>query len=324
MATSVSLAQLRLQAPDDVSRNVISLVERSSWLASHTPIKQCAAYTGGSALAAVYTRENLEATATWRELDHDYVDQVSTVELVTTVLKIFGASFGLDDVIKDAGGGVALATQLDSHVRAVAAGLNDAFINGNSSTSALQFDGIGKIVNGTANDIDASAVDLTVMTAANAYAFLEAIEDANSRVYGSGTRAYLVNRATKVRLGTMARLAGSYTHSEDAFGNQIDFIGGIPIIDVGYAAGSASDPAIAVAGGGVDDTTTDIYVVNLDVATGVHLLAPASGPFIKTVMPQVNGSSTQRGRVELVGAVGAAHVGAIARLKTVKLATGTG
>ena len=103
------------------------------------------------------------------------------------------------------------------------------------------------------------------------------------------------------RIKYIARIAGYYDRSEDAFGRSVDRFDGIELRDAGkFWNGSAEVDVVATDGTGVTSILGVKYGLN-----AFHGIAPTErSAFIKTYLPNFNESgAVKRGEAELVAGV---------------------
>ena len=166
---------------------------------------------------------------------------------------------------------------------------DDYFINGDSNSTAREFDGLKELLSGqdsqdrkvtTAVDLFAGATNIT----ANHQAFLERMEVWLAKLNGQPD-ALIVNRRMKEIMRNIA--AGHYNCSghKDEFGRTIPEFDGVPIIDLGNKQGTSA-PIVEITSG----PKTDIYAVRFGL-DAVHSISPReddrrdNGVFIRTCMP---------------------------------------
>lgn len=274
---------------------------------------------GGTAWTYVYDRITTEPTATARAVNTEYTAQEAVTTAVTTNLKIFGGSFEVDRTqLNTARYGDRIAFQMQQKTKATGAAFNDYFINGDSGTSALQFDGLARLLSGTESEATA-ATDIS--TAANVKTNYLAFLD---EMYGwlanltAMPDILIMNRQMKARLRTLAQAAGYYTESEDAFGRKIWQFDGMPIIDLGDKPGTSSPIVPTVAG---TPDTTSIYAIRLGL-DAVHGISPSDGErFINGYLPDLMlPGAVKKGEVEMVSAIAIKNRRAAGVLKGIKVA----
>ena len=100
---------------------------------------------------------------------------------------------------------------------------------------------------------------------------------------------------------SVARRAGYYSRTEDAFGRTVDNYDGIPMQDMeDYYDGSKTTPVVAIE----SDHSTSIYAVCLGM-DGFHGISPTGNKVIKSYLPDLKApGAVKKGEVEaLVGTV---------------------
>lgn len=313
MGEYVTLEDYRKVTGDDVDRNVIDAFNKSSFLLQNLPFHQAAASTGGSAVAYTYTRQKTQATAAFRALNADYVDSVVEVEQFTVDCKPFGGKFSVDRVL-GAGNSTQVALQINAKVKAASALFSDAVINGGEDGFTNSFDGLSKALTGSSTEVDGAAIDWSAVDSqSGAFTALEALDALLAEVTVDGSLVIATNAKGKLKLQAIARQAGYLTHSEDAAGRPVSTYAGVPIVDLGAAAGTNA-PVIPVYAG-----KTDFYVISMG-PEGFHGVSPADGGLIKTYLPNFQtANAVHEGAVEMVATVALKNTKAAAVLRDVKI-----
>lgn len=134
----------------------------------------------------------------------------------------------------------------------------------------------------------------------NYNAFLDKLDEFISLLDGKPTML-LMNNKMVTKLRSIARRAGYYTQSEDAFGNQVENYNGIPFVDLEeYFNGTKSVPCVPI-----DGTlgTTDIYAVVMGL-DGFHGISPTGNKVIEAYLPNMKApGAVKTGEVELLAGV---------------------
>ena len=109
----------------------------------------------------------------------------------------------------------------------------------------------------------------------------------------------LMNTQMLIKLRSIARRAGYYERSTDAFGRTVETYAGIPMVDMGkYYNGESSVDVIATESG-----LTSIYAVCLGL-DGLHGIAPQGSGVIVSYLPDLNApGAVKTGEVELVAGI---------------------
>lgn len=302
-----TLSQYKDSSENALDQNVIDEFRRSNWLLDRLTFDDGAhPNAGGSGWVYQYDRVTTEPTATTRAVNNEYSAQEARTTAQTVECKIFGGSFEVDRTqVGTARYGDRIAFQLAQKVKATRAYFNDLFINGDSGSSALEFDGLDATLTGTSTEANASgSVDLSSSSNIddNYKAFLDEVYDFLALLDGTPD-ALLMNRTMHSRMRAVAHRAGYYSQSEDAFGRSVSMFDGIPFIDLGDKPGT-SNPVVPITEDSTQIDTTDIYAVRLGL-DGVHGISPSgSSAFMNTYLPDLNEpGAVKLGEVEMVSAV---------------------
>lgn len=295
---------------DKVDQQVVDEFRRDSFLLDRLTFDDAVSPgTGGSTMTYGYTRLKTPATAARRELNSEYIAQEAKREKATADLDIFGGSFAIDRVIQNTSGAInEIEFQMKEKVKAASNLFHYMVINGDSAEETgtgyveAKFDGIRKLVAGTSTEVTAN-IDLKSASDAktNADAFLLALYDWLA-LFQEKPDMLLMNGKMLSKVKYIARMAGYYSQTEDAFGRTVDAFDGIALMDAGkYWNGSAEVDCVAT-----DATagTTGIIGVKLGL-NGFHGIAPTErSAFIKTYLPDLNApGAVKTGEAEMVAGV---------------------
>lgn len=300
---------------DKVDQQVIDEFRRDSFLLDALTFDDAVAPgTNGSTMTYGYTQLLTPATAARREINAEYVAQEAARIKKTADLDIFGGAFEIDRVIQNTSGFVnETEFQLREKVKAASNLFHYVAINGEvkpqSGTTTpgyveAKFDGIRKLVAGTSTDVTpGTAIDLSTAAKAktNADAALVAIYDWLA-TFGEKPDMLIMNSLLLSKIKYIARLAGYYERSEDAFGRSVDTFDGIQLRDGGkYYNGSAEVDVVGTDGSA---GTTSIIGVKLGL-NAFHGIAPTEkAAFIHTYLPDFNApGAVKKGEAELVAGV---------------------
>lgn len=146
-----------------------------------------------------------------------------------------------------------------------------------------------------------SEVDLSTSAAmdTNYKVFLDMMDEFVAKMKGK-PHMFLVNSKTATKLKGIARRAGYYSRTEDAFGRGVDNWDNIPIVDLEeYFDGTNTTPCVKIGA----DGTTDIYAVQI-AKDAFHGVSPTGDKVIRTCLPDLKAPGTvKEGDVEMVAAV---------------------
>ena len=330
---AITLAEAKVGMADKVDQQVIDTFRRSSLLLDSLVFDDAISPgTGGSTLTYGYVQLKTPSTAAVRTINSDYTAGEAKREKKTTEAVIMGGSFELDRVLIGTAGAVdELAFQMEQKVKATANYFSNLVINGTSASSGSgyvtnTFDGLKKLLAGTDTEIT-STVDLSTaaLTDANYNAFLDELDGFISTLDGKASML-LMNEKMLTKVRSAARRAGYYTRSEDAFGRQVEYYNGIPMMDAGkYYDGSKTTDIIATSAASSSAAgATDIYAVRIGL-DGFHGISPTGNKIISTCYPDLNApGAVKKGDVELVAGVALKNSRAAAVLKGIKIVPKTG
>ena len=296
---AITLQEAKIAMADKVDQAVVDMFRRSSLLLDQMTFDNAISPgTGGSTLTYGYIQLKTPATAAVRTVGAEYTPGEAKREKKTTGAIIMGGSFQVDRVLQNtAGAADELAFQAEQKIKATANYFHDQVINGTSESGT--FDGLKKLLSGTANELT-SQVSLTTSAELdeNYNAFLDEMDSFLSTVDGTPSML-LMNRDMLVKLRSIARRAGYYERTKDDFGRTVETYAGIPMVDMGkYFDGEATRDVVQTEGG-----KTAIYAVCLGL-DGFHGISPTGSGVINGYMPDLSApGAVKTGEVELVAGV---------------------
>lgn len=310
----VTLAEAKLNATDDVDVNVIDEFQKSSDILNRMTFDDVVSPTGGDTLTYGYRRLITQVSADFRAINSEYTPTEVTTQRYTVDLKPLGGSFQVDRVVSRLGSAAsgAVALNMSQKIKAARAKFADVVINGDTAVDANGFDGLSKILTGTAteylplsNGVALGYVDwTTVADKAAALAamrhidsWLASLDDTPDVIYG--------NRRTLALFKSLAVWTDQYEKSEDGFGRPIMRYNGVDLVDLKSKAGSNTDVIGLVSrdpdAGGAGGTITnlgDLYAVRygLDAFHGASVV----GDIVETWLPDFSKSgAVKTGEVEM-------------------------
>ncbi len=318
---AVTLAQAKLNVQDDLQMGIIDEFRKNNWILDHITFDDCVSPTGGGATPTYsYTRLITQPTADFRAINSEYSAAEVTRQRFSTDIKVFGGAYEIDRVISNMGGIVSeVELQQSQKIKAAQALFNDTFINGDSATNANAFDGIDKAVTGSATEYNASgsAIDLSTsaLVTANYMAFLDMLDEFLMTL--DGTPSVLMGNTKMIaKLRACARRTTMYQSTKNDFGEQIEFYGNVPFIDMGAKAGT-NDPVI-----GTDGTagTTSLYAARLAL-DGVHAVSFAGVAPVQSWLPDFStAGAVKKGEVEMNAAIVVKATKAAGAFRKIKVA----
>lgn len=294
---ALSLTEYKADINDAWDLWVIDEFRGSSYLFAAMPFDQGATLGNDDTWTYKYKRVTTQASAAVRAVNTDYTAQEQKNTSYSTELKIFGGSAkidrtqlktssieGIDSFMGRQRTADRLQEQLAAKIKATGALFNHLVINGDDSSSALEFDGLDVALTGSSTERTPSA-PIALITAANiasnAKTFAFELEHMLSELDGMPD-ALLMNRAMKAKMTAIAREVGYLTQSEDAFGRPAMGYQGIPFVDLGDRPAS-TNPVIATAADTSSYDMTSIYAVRFGM-DGFHGVWPSAGAPIETYM----------------------------------------
>ena len=296
---AITLLDAKVGMADKVDQQVVDMFRRSSLLLDNMVFDNAISPgTGGSTLTYGYIQLKTPATAAVRNVGAEYINKEAKKVKKTTSAVIMGGSFQIDRVLQNTTGAMdELAFQAEQKIKATANFFHDLVINGDTSKGT--FDGLKKLLSGTANELT-STVSLTTSAEldANYNAFLDEMDGFIASLDGTPS-LLLMNRAMLVKLRAIARRAGYYERRQDDFGRTVETYAGIPLVDMGqFYDGSSSRDVVATESG-----KTAIYAVCLGL-DGFHGISPLGDGLINSYMPDMTAPGAMKtGEVELVAGV---------------------
>jgi hypothetical protein len=313
----VTLAQAKLNAVDDINIAVIDEFRKSSYILDRLTFDDVVNPAGGGAtLTYGYQRLITQPTAAFRAINAEYTPQEVTKARYTVDLKQWGGSFQIDRVLAGIGATSEVTLQMSQKIKAARSLFHDAFINGDTGVDANSFDGLSKILTGTAteylplsNGVTAGYLDLS--TNASMDTQIEALDflshvDAMVGLMDGPPDFFATNSKLAAKFTRIAALSGLRNTSADDFGRRITSYGDIPIIDLGAKPGSTSpivglftrDADAGGAGGNITNLT-DLYAVRLGL-DGVHGVSTVGGDLVNTWLPDfATAGAVKTGEVEM-------------------------
>lgn len=325
----LTLNEMKVAMSDKVSQQVVDIFLRNSEILHLLPFDNCVSPQGGSTLTYSYVQKKLPSVAAFRALNTEYTPGHATIEKKTADLKIFGGSFDIDRVLKQAEGPYNnMAFQMKEKILAAISLFHYTIINGDATTNADEFDGLDKMLAGTTSEYGANAV-IDVSTAEklkeNADQFYEALQNLIKETQAD---ALLMNTRTISKIQTLARILGYKTESEEAFGRKVVSMDGCRFMDLGKhytVSGNAATGNDCVKAGisrtvGTAQTgLTDIYGVKFDVNDGFHAASLTGNGAIHQYLPNFKDpGAVKKGEVEMVAATvlkNTAHAGVLRNVK---------
>ena len=296
---AITLAEAKIGMADKVDQQIVDMFRRSSLLLDQMVFDNVISPgTGGSTLTYGYIQLKSPSTAAVRTVGGEYTPGEAKKEKKTANAIIMGGAFQMDRVIQNtAGAANEMAFQAEQKIKATANYFHNLVINGTSEGGT--FDGLKKLLSGTANELT-SAVSLKTSDELdeNYNAFLDEMDSFISILDGTPSML-LMNRSMLVKLRSIARRAGYYERTQDDFGRTVETYAGVPMVDMGqFYNGETVQDVVATEAG-----KTAIYAVSLGL-DGFHGISPMGDGVIQAYLPDLNApGAVKTGEVELVAGV---------------------
>ena len=312
---AITLAEAKVGMADKVDQAVVDSFRRSSMLLDLLVFdNSIAPGTGGSTLTYGYLQLKTPSTAARRTVNSEYVAGEAKKEKKTADCAIMGGKFQLDRVIiGTAGAADELAFQANQKIKATANLFHYLAINGTKASN--DFDGLSALLTGTENEFT-STIDISTAAKidSNGQALLDEIDALVASLDGKAT-ALLMNRDTLTKIRGIARRAGYYERTTNAFGNTVETFNGIPMINLEqYYNGTTSVDVIPTTSG-----KTDIYAVRIGL-DGFLGFSPEGNKLINSYMPDLTlPGAVKDGEVELIAGVALKNTRAAGVLRGVQI-----
>lgn len=316
---AITLAQAKLNVQDDLQMGIIDEFAKSSFLFNNLTFDDVVSPTGGGAtLTYGYTRLITQPTAAFRAVNAEYAPSEVTRQRFTTDLKVFGGSFEIDRIIANMGGIIDEVTlQIQQKTKAAAALFNDTVINGDSAVDANSFDGLEKALTGSSTEFTPGAtIDLSTSDKvdANYKLFLDILDEFLMGLDGTPS-AIMGNTKLIAKIRAVARRSGMYMTKLNEFGQQVEFYGVTPLVDLGAKAGS-NTPVVGIDGVSGE---TSLYAARLGL-DGFHGISMAGVAPVQSWLPDFKtAGAVKKGEVEMVAAVALKATKAAGVLRKIKV-----
>lgn len=271
MATN--LIEMAKQTQNPLGKAIILDLLRQCPMLQMIPIESI----GG--LKKTTTRWQTLPTASTRAIGAGYTEGTGTTEQVVDSLGVYGGDISVDQVLTKVTDAIEnpLETQSKMKVAAIAALINDHFINGDHSLGGSYLNGFEGLKKRISNQparasisLESSGDSLKVLaSAANEQTFLDALHAALHRVGAVATAGptsanvvMFMNEATLLGVGQVLRRLGLLKTTEDAYGRVFDTFGPAKLMDIGLLADQTTEVITsteATGDGGTDGSS--IYTV---------------------------------------------------------------
>lgn len=306
---AMTLNDMKVGMADKVGEQVVDTFIRHSEILQLLPFDDTVSPSGGSTLTYTYLQTKTPSKAAFRNLNNEYEASEAVVEKKSADLKIFGGKFGIDRVLKQAEGKYNnMAFQMEQKIKSAVSLFHWTLINGDKTTRNEEFDGLDKMLAGTATEYNKSAVlDISTMdklkqNADQLYEMLQIL------IRDTSADAVFLNSSMLSKVQTMARILGYKTETEEAFGKRVTVMDGVRLMDLkNHYDGSSAKPCVPdnITRTVSDEQTglTDIYAVKFDVNDGFHAATLTGNKVITQYIPDfTQPGAVKDGEVEMVAA----------------------
>jgi hypothetical protein len=249
---ALTKAQATLLTQDMMLRGVIETVVTESPVLKYLPFDEVVG------TAVTYNKELAVATAAWYDVGDTWTEGVGTFEQATAALKVVGGDADIDHFLAQtyANPNDLEAAVIETKAKAVGREFSETFWDGDTAGDAKQFDGLAKLLVGTAQEF---------ATGANGAALtLAKLDEAIDAVKPGKPDALFMSRRTRRKLKDLRRTSGSVLETGvNQFGQMVETYDGIPvevdewILDT-YAKGSSGN------------VTSRIFCVQFGMGRGVQ------------------------------------------------------
>ena len=299
----ITLAEAKVGMSNKVDQQIVDEFRRSSLLLDRLTFDNAVSPgTGGSTLGYSYVQLVTPSTASFRAINNEYVKNQAKRKELTAYLKIFGGSFEIDRVIINTSGVVnELSFQMSEKIKGAANLFHYTVINGDRAVNNDEFDGLDTLLSGSKTEVDGS-IDISTsdLLKEKKHTVIDLVSRFLAQMDGKPTML-LANTELALKLASVARRAGYFTQSEDAFGRQVDNFAGIPIVDLKQFYDESTEttkPVVPIVNG-----KTDLYAVQLGI-DGFHGVSPTGNNIIQSALPDLKSPGVlKKGDVEMVAAV---------------------
>lgn len=177
-----------------------------------------------------YKREESLGDVGFRAYNDGYDESYAEVRQYSEALKLFGGDIKVDRAIVDLEGPQARAYQVQAKVRAMRLAFEGLFINGDSNSTAAEFDGLSVRLPASGAGTNSQVIANGGSAAALSLAKLDEAIDA---VDAQGGQKYLVmSKSARRHLSAVARASSQIDIMRSEFGGQQLVYGGLPVLEI--------------------------------------------------------------------------------------------
>lgn len=232
--------------------------------------------------------------ATFRQLGVNYDVNDETPKSETVTLKMLGGAFDTDiEIIRAFGqnaGAVSNWTeqQISQKINAICNGFAKAFIQGDSSKDAKQFDGINKKI--VTSQIEENAIDVSALTGDKALMVETKLNKVIAKIVGARPNVILTTPNGAAVLRSLNAWRNRGVEVVDIGSQKYDAYMGVPIVEL-YNCFPATDTAKG---------EPVVFLSASEYEDGISIAIPMDGEILKILPPQFNnGKVVETGCVEM-------------------------
>lgn len=210
-----------------------------------------------------YKREEQLGDVGFRAFNDGYNESYAEVRQYSEALKLFGGDIRVDRAIVELEGAQARAYQVQAKVRAMRLCFEGLFINGDSNSTAAEFDGLSVRLPAAEAGNHSQIIENSGSAAG---LDLNKLDEAIDAVDAQGGQKYLImSKSARRHLSAVARASGQIDIQRSEFGGQQLVYGGLPVLEI-----DRDHKNVAVLDS--DPTDQSIYVVSFgnDHVTGIQ------------------------------------------------------
>jgi HK97 family phage major capsid protein len=236
---------------DLLLRGVVETIVKESSVLQLLPFMEV------SGTSVTYNREATMPSATFYDVGDTWTESTPTFTQVTANLKILGGDADVDNFIQAtyADPNDIEAEVVSSRAKSIAHVFSESFFNGDAGLNPKTFDGLTKVLTGTAQEVTAGAN--------GAQLTLDMMDQMIDLVMPGKPDAIFLSRRTRRKLSSLRRASGNLLEVDvDQFGQRALFYDGVPL----YVDDFISDTQVQGSSGGV---CSSVYGVKFGQGIGV-------------------------------------------------------
>ena len=177
-----------------------------------------------------WKREEELGDVGFRSFNDGYDESYAEVRQYSEALKLFGGDIKVDRAIVDLEGPQARAFQVQAKVRAMRLAFEALFFNGDSNSTAAEFDGLSvRLPAASAGTHSQVIANNSTAAALNLNKLDEAIDAVDAQ---GGQKYLLMSKSARRHLSAVARASNQIDIMRSEFGGQQLVYGGLPVLEV--------------------------------------------------------------------------------------------